>query len=512
MSSRSRPRTLTVQLLLLAAITGAIGLEGVGPVSAYRHLYLLPALWAALAEGSRGGGLVGLMAALLQAPLALTAIEPLGLTGPAVDGLVSMAMPLAAGWLTGRLVDLGRARVLRLRSVLEVQRCLSREAPLEDSLRAVAERVRAALAADRVGIVLGQGGQPEAVAGTPPVGPALDERSAAAWALRHGRALWVGDLSADPRFEAARPAGPAPVRGLLLPLDQGAGAVGVLAIERQGDLPPVLRGAAQEIARHLALGIASVRLALRQRHFAEELEGKVAAATERLRELDQAKTDFLSTVAHELRTPLTALQGFSELLLSRELPPARARRFLGHLHTEAQRLGRIVAELLDVSRIEAGRSPELRRERVDLDEVLERNVELFAAEHHRHRFEWTPGAGAAVVEADRDAVDRVLKNLLSNAVKYSPRGGRVAVWARPAADEPGMIELCVEDEGVGIPAQHLDRIFQRYVRVPHRDTRAARGLGLGLALVKSLAEAHGGRIEVDSLPGKGSRFRLLLPR
>jgi len=113
--------------------------------------------------------------------------------------------------------------------------------------------------------------------------------------------------------------------------------------------------------------------------------------------------------------------------------------------------------------------------------------------------------------ADPDAVDRMVKNLLSNAVKYSPRGGAVCVSANRAPDHPGMVEVAVEDDGVGIPADQLPRIFDRYVRVPHPETAATRGLGLGLSLVKALAEAHGGRVEVDSLPGKGSRFRVLLP-
>jgi two-component system phosphate regulon sensor histidine kinase PhoR len=138
-------------------------------------------------------------------------------------------------------------------------------------------------------------------------------------------------------------------------------------------------------------------------------------------------------------------------------------------------------------------------------------VELFAGEHREHRFRWTASGPEVALRADPDALDRMVKNLLSNAVKYSPRGGEVCVSARPAEDQPGMIELAVEDDGVGIPADQLPRIFDKYVRVPHPETAAARGLGLGLSLVKALAEAHGGRVEVESLPGKGSRFRLLLP-
>ncbi len=249
----------------------------------------------------------------------------------------------------------------------------------------------------------------------------------------------------------------------------------------------------------------------RQRRFTEELEDKVARATRRLRELDQAKSEFLSVVSHELRTPLTALQGFSELLLRSVLPPERAHRCLVYLHTEACTLGRIVGELLDLSRIETGRPLELKPEPIDLAGLIERNLEIFAAEHREHRFRWTASGSEVALNADPDALDRMVKNLLSNAVKYSPRGGQVCVSACPAEDQPGMIELAVEDDGVGIPADQLHRVFDKYVRIPHAETAAARGLGLGLSLVKALAEAHGGRVEVDSLPGKGSRFRLLLP-
>jgi signal transduction histidine kinase len=284
-----------------------------------------------------------------------------------------------------------------------------------------------------------------------------------------------------------------------------------LAVERVGELSAATRAAAEEIATHLALGIENVRLTLRQRRFAEELEDKVVAATERLRDLDQAKTQFLSVVAHELRTPLTALQGLSELLLERALPPERTTRFLRHIHGEAERLGRIVTELLDLSRIETGRGLDLKPEEVNLAAMIERNIDLFATEHRGHHFECDLSAPLPPLSADRDALDRMLKNLLSNAVKYSPMGGRVAVAAGLAIDRPGMVELSVEDDGVGISAKDLPRIFERYVRIPNPETAAARGLGLGLCMVQALAEAHGGSVEVESLPGKGSRFRLLLP-
>ena len=498
------------QALLLAAIAGTIA--GVGPElgSTLRHAYLVPALWAALSGGAVGGGAIGLVAGLLQAPVALPAVERLGLTSQTVDGLISLGTPLASGWAIGRLVDQARERAGRLRAVLDVQQALSREAPLEESLGVVAARIRASLRAERVGLVLAPAAGDLVLAGAPAL-TGFGEASAANWTLQSGQSVTARDLATDPRFASdTRPAA-APLRGFTWVLDAGAGPIGVLAVEREGELPVATRAAAEEMATHLALGIENVRLTLRQRRFAEELEDKVAGATARLRELDQAKTEFLSVVAHELRTPLTALQGFSELLLARALPPERTTRFLRHIHGEAERLGRIVTELLDLSRIEAGRGLELKPEEVNLTAVVERNVDLFAAEHRGHRFECALSAPLPPLSADHDALDRMLKNLLSNAVKYSPLGGRVAIAAGPAVDRPGMVELSVEDDGVGIPAKDLPRIFERYVRIPNPETAAARGLGLGLCMVRALAEAHGGSVEVESLPGKGSRFRLFLP-
>ena len=442
-------------LTAIAVLQVVIGFE---PGSLFRHLYLVPTLWAAFTAGAVGGGLIGLLSGLLQAPLALPAVERLGLTSQTVDGLISLATPIAWGWVIGELVDRSRERAARLRAVLEVQRTLSREAPLEESLHEVAERVRVSLKADRVGMVVGAiGGDP--LLATAPASTGFDVASVAGFTLRSGQAIAVSDILSDARIALGGSRGPTPLRGLTLAIDGGSGPLGVLAIERSGNLPAATRAAAEEISLHLALAIENVRLTLRQRHFADELEDKVAAATERLRGLDRAKTEFLSVVAHELRTPLTALQGFSEILLARTVPAERATRFLQHIHAEAGRLGRIVTELLDLSRIEAGRGVDLKCEEVALAELIERNVELFATEHRRHRFEWTLSAEVPPLSADRDALDRMLKNLLSNAVKYSPRGGRVAVSAGLAHDHLRMIEPLGggqwrRDPGPG-PAPHL---------------------------------------------------------
>jgi signal transduction histidine kinase len=505
-------RSILGPLVLLVFVTVAMALDRAESAPrVIRHLYLVPAVWAALARGAPGGGLVGLLAGLAQAPFTLPAMERLGLAPPSVDGLVSMTMPVIFGWVVGGLVDQSRTRARRLRTILDLQRSLSRDVdvPLQERLDLAAERVRVALGAERVALVVGC--TPDIrVVGSAPGGLGFAEDSAVGWTLREGRPVFAPDIGEDPRFAAAATSLD-PIRGVVLPLDSGSGAIGALAIERAGEFPATMRATAREMALHLALAVENARLTLRQRRFTEELEKKVSAATERLRQLDQAKSEFVSVVAHELRTPLTALQGFTELLVARAVPPERAARFVSHLHGEAARLGRIVTELLDLSRMETGRPLELRREAVDLPEMIERNIGLFALHHQRHQFQWSTHPGAMTLHADRDAVDRILKNLISNAVKYSPGGGRVIVVAVPSDDHPGMVELSVEDDGVGIPANQLSRIFDKYVRVADRQTAAVRGLGLGLALVRALAEAHGGAVEVESLPGKGSTFRVVLP-
>jgi signal transduction histidine kinase len=469
---------------LVAVIAAAIIASGGSDGSPLRHLYLLPVLWAALARGAAGGGVVGLLAGLLQAIAVFALIERVGLSRPAVDGIVSLCIPLAMGLTVGRLVDQSRGRGAQLRALLEIQRSLATETALGGRLAEVAELARRALGVDRVRLLLDAGD-----------GAPLTAQAPDASQLRNGP-------SCVPAM---------PCRRLVLLLDSGQGQVGTLAFERDGDLGAAARGTAQALALHVTLAVENACLTERQRRFTQELEDKIARATGRLRELDQAKSEFLSVVSHELRTPLTALQGFSELLLIRDVPPERARRYLGHVHTESQRLGRIVTDLLDLTRIESGRGLSLRREPLDLRELVDANLEIFACQHPLHRFDSNLAEVLPPLCADRDGVDRMLKNLLTNAVKYSPRGGRVLVEARAAADHAGMVELAVEDDGVGIPAEALPGIFEPYVRVAHPETAKAPGLGLGLSLVRALAHAHGGLVEVESLPGKGSRFRVLLP-
>jgi len=259
----------------------------------------------------------------------------------------------------------------------------------------------------------------------------------------------------------------------------------------------------------VGLALENARLAARQRRFAEELADKVSAATRHVVEMDRMKSDFVAIASHELRTPLTALQGFSELLAMRRFAPAEIARVGAIMNAETERLGRIVADFLDLARLERGLAPPLRRGPVDAGALVSDAVEVLRRARTTHRLELTCDAALPKVHADPDALDRVVKNLVSNAVKYSPAGSRVRVAARPQAIPPG-VEITVEDEGPGIAAEDLVRVFEPYYRTA-AGARVAGGTGLGLAVVKSLIDAHGGSIRAENVAPHGTRMTLILP-
>jgi signal transduction histidine kinase len=504
-------------LLLLAGITAWLLWADPGPAPGLRHAYLIPALWGGLRFGRRGGALVSVLAVLLYAPLVLPALEEQGVGRETLEGLVFLGWLGGIGPLAGGLVSRARVRAERYDTLLTLQRTLASGGPLDRLLGEVAEQARRSLRVHAVTLaVAGDGADPVVVrseeAEAPrTTTPALSNDSAAAWAWSRGRTLFIPDLGSDPRLAGDGLAPGRPRRALLVPLQGQAAPMGVMVVERIGELRSGERAALETLGLQLALGIQNSRLAERQRRFAEELEEKVARATRRLRELDRAKSDFVSMVSHELRTPLTSIQGFSELLLNRPVPPERQRRFVGYILQESERLGRIVEDLLDLSRIEAGTGRPLNRIPLDLVPLLEVNAELFSCQSPVHEVRVEVSGDLPAVLADRDAVDRVLKNLLSNAIKYSPRGGPVLLRAARFRDDPGLVEISVEDRGVGIPPEAMERVFEKYYRILHPDAAKVRGLGIGLALVKSLVEAQGGSVSVTSCPGHGSCFALTLP-
>jgi signal transduction histidine kinase len=476
----------------LAAVTALVALEGGGAASLLRHAYLVPVLAAALRFGAAGGGLAAAAAMVLSAPLVLAEIERAGLTTEAVEALVTFAVLGLVGVLSGVLrARAGRHR-RRYEILLMIQRTLAEEAVLEVSLT----RLRAALAGRLLVAeiaLIARDDERLVIAG----GERVAEGSLVARVLQHGEPTFVPDTGARGRSR----------RAFATPLLSRGCPVGVLAVERRGDISVGERAALETIGAHVGVALENARLVSRQRRFAAELEERVAAARRKLEEIDRAKSAFVAIASHELRTPLTALQGFSEILAVRRLPPEEVGRVAEIMRREARRLGRIVSDLLDLSRIERGLEPALCRIPLRVESSVEATVDLFRQGAATHPITTDCEASLPTVDADPDAVERVLTNLVSNAIKYSPSGSAVRISARALA---GGVAIEVADAGRGIPAEALNRIFEPYYRVPDA-AGAAHGTGIGLAVVKALVEAHGGTVCVDSAPMIGTRVTVVLP-
>jgi two-component system, OmpR family, phosphate regulon sensor histidine kinase PhoR len=228
-----------------------------------------------------------------------------------------------------------------------------------------------------------------------------------------------------------------------------------------------------------------------------------------VRRLETVRRDFVANVSHELKTPLTAIRGFAETLSAELASDAHHAQFAETIRTNAERMQRLIDDLLDLSRIESGGwvpTPQ----HVDLAAAANEAINPYRseAESRGTRLETEIAANASSLRADPVAVRQILGNLIENAVRYTPQGGTVTVFSR--ADNGG-IAIGVRDTGAGIPADHLPRIFERFYRVDAARSRAAGGTGLGLAIVKHLVEAHRGLVLAESKVGRGTTVTAFFP-
>ncbi|HET7825536.1 MAG TPA: ATP-binding protein [Anaeromyxobacter sp.] len=231
----------------------------------------------------------------------------------------------------------------------------------------------------------------------------------------------------------------------------------------------------------------------------------------RLKELDRLKSNFLATMSHELRTPLTSVIGYSEMMLEGLGGPltAEQREYLGIIMEKGENLLQLITSILDISKIEAGRVRLVLSE-VDAAQIMRDAVAtvLPLARKKGLKVSVEPGQ-LPRFHADRDKVRQCLVNLCSNSVKFTPAGGSITVAAEKLPEE--RIAIRVTDTGIGIPEEHVDRVFDVFYQVDGSSTREYGGAGLGLAIVKSFVEAHGGDVSVKSTPGAGSTFSVILP-
>jgi signal transduction histidine kinase len=260
-----------------------------------------------------------------------------------------------------------------------------------------------------------------------------------------------------------------------------------------------------EAANEIAEGRYDVDIPpVRSRDEIGHLSARFGEMATRLREAEELERNFLMTVSHELRTPLTAIRGHVEALREGVARDQASRaESLGVIASEAARLERLVGDVLDLARLDTRRFT-LRREEVDMGRLLERAYTSFAEEARRRGIDYRQVIGARpVIIADGDRVLQIISNLLANAFRWTPDGGRIDVELDA---QNGDVSVAVADSGPGISPEEAERIFR-----PFWSRDAGGGTGLGLAIASELANALGGRIEVHSSIGRGSRFSLVLP-
>jgi two-component system OmpR family sensor kinase len=275
-------------------------------------------------------------------------------------------------------------------------------------------------------------------------------------------------------------------RWIAAPLQRMASAAQAVAAGQYHPIPP--EGPAEEKALALAFN---------------EMTHKVQSS-------QQSQRDFVANVSHELKTPLTSIQGFSQAILDGTASTPEALLQAGEvIHSEAERMNRLVLDLLALARLEAG-TADLQRAPMDLSALLKRLVERFAPQARQAGIELQLEADSTpTITGDGDRLMQVFNNLVDNAIKFTPSGGKVALRSY---QENGQVVVSVADTGIGLAPEEKERIFERFYQADRsRPGGLARGAGLGLAIAREIVHAHGGSISVTSQPGKGSIFIVRLP-
>lgn len=230
------------------------------------------------------------------------------------------------------------------------------------------------------------------------------------------------------------------------------------------------------------------------------------------KEYEKLKSDMISLMSHELRTPLTSINGFAELLTADETVPAQAREFVSIIANESQRMSRMINTFLSVTQLQRKDKQEVLKIPLRLDEVVRETIASLqpVAKKKRIRLIEQPAHRIPPVAADKSLITQAVKNLVNNAIKYSPERTTVTV---STALEAEAVRVCVEDRGYGIPAEAKERVWDKFYRVVREgQEKDEESTGLGLSFVREVVEQHGGRVDLDSEEGRGSRFSFTLPR
>jgi len=335
----------------------------------------------------------------------------------------------------------------------------------------------------------------------------------AGWVARTGQSLIVPDISADERhFKGVDQTTGLETRSIIsVPLRVREDVIGVLQVvdEEINRFRPMDLELLEPLAATAAIAIENARLYAEEQQRAEAL----ARALEQQRELDRLKDEFLQNISHELRTPLALIMGYAELMNSGELGELQLdqRKPIAVIVRRVRMLSKMVNDLIAILAVEA---QELSKEIVDLADMVETMLADFQAPTQDSELSLIAEISPDLpkIYGDPDQLRRVLDNLLGNAIKFTPSGGTLTVrlWQNGVADSKDIV-LEVSDTGIGIPPEQLNRIFDRFYQVDGSSKRHYGGVGLGLALVKEIIEAHDGQVTVQSVVGEGTTFQVRLP-
>jgi two-component system sensor histidine kinase KdpD len=438
-------------------------------------------------------------------------------TVASVRDVVALFVFLADALLTGQLAVAARERtgeaLRRARTaeaLYDMSTALIGSHNLANVLPNLTSRLRETFDLEAVAVLLpsSSNGEWKTVAIAGELAPNLtversrDTAALASWARSEGRPCGFGEIT------ATVPEGEAPylavsrLRTQFLPLRSGDRSIGVLEIvqKREHHIDADQQRLLTTLANGIAIAIEHERLA------AEEQEAAVA------KESDRLKSALLSSVSHDLRTPLAGIKAAASSLLQDDVQWSEddRRAFAADIDAEADRLARLVSNLLDLSRIEAG-AIKPNKEWEDVGELIERVVRRLRPKLAVHPVSVDLAPGLPHARLDAVHIEQVLTNLIENAAKYSPDDSPIDVAAGTGAARDGPeLRISVTDRGPGIPPQEQDRIFDKFYRITTAGRRTG-GTGMGLTIVKGLVEANGGQVLVDSEPGHGSTFTIVIP-
>jgi two-component system sensor histidine kinase KdpD len=403
---------------------------------------------------------------------------------------VMLVAALTVSTLTVRIreqADAARQRERRTAALYAMSREFSVQTEVGGIARTAASHVRNLMEAEAFVLLEGSDGRLRPVAGAE-LAQASSERelAVARWVFDHGRPAGAG-TDTLPASES-----------LFLPLTGARGPLGVFAVVLGSRAPAPTPSRAQLLETYVAQTALAVERALLE---AEADQSRVAAETE------QARSALLSAVSHDLRTPLASMTGSAGVLLDHpsDLGEGERRELLETIREEGDRLGRLVNNLLDLTRLESG-ALQVRKEWYPLEEVISSALGRLGARLEGRQVKVDLPQEVLLAPMDPILLEQVFINLLENAVKYSPVGSPIDISARSSAGE---VVVEIGDRGPGLPPGEEQRVFERFYRVA--DGRRAEGAGLGLAVCQAILKVHGGRIEAANRPGGGTRFSFALP-